>query len=61
MIISRIIGGLGNQLFQYAAGRALAIKHNTELKLDINSFTTYKLHNYSLQHFNIKQNFVLKH
>lgn len=35
MIIVKIMGGLGNQLFQYAAGRALAARHNTELKLDI--------------------------
>jgi hypothetical protein len=34
MIISKIYGGLGNQLFQYAFGRYLAIKNNTELKLD---------------------------
>ena len=29
------MGGLGNQLFQYATGRALALKHQTELKLDL--------------------------
>lgn len=34
MIISKLYGGLGNQLFQYAFGRYLAIKNNTELKLD---------------------------
>ncbi len=34
MIISKIYGGLGNQLFQYAFGRYLSIKNNTELKLD---------------------------
>jgi hypothetical protein len=34
MIISKIYGGLGNQLFQYAFGRHLSIKNNTELKLD---------------------------
>jgi hypothetical protein len=58
MVITQIIGGLGNQLFQYAAGRALAQKYNTEFKLDINRFETYKLHDYSLQHFNIVQNFA---
>ena len=25
MIVSRLIGGLGNQMFQYATGRALAL------------------------------------
>jgi hypothetical protein len=35
MIISRLIGGLGNQMFQYAAGRRLAEMHGTILKLDL--------------------------
>ncbi len=34
MIIVRLDGGLGNQLFQYATGRALAMRHGTELVLD---------------------------
>ena len=34
MIIVKLIGGLGNQMFQYAAGCALANLHKTELKLD---------------------------
>ena len=34
MIISRLQGGMGNQMFQYALGRALAIKNNTTLGLD---------------------------
>jgi Glycosyl transferase family 11 len=29
------MGGLGNQMFQYATGRALAIRHGTELVLDL--------------------------
>lgn len=53
MIIVKLIGGLGNQLFQYAAGRRLAQVHNVPLKLDISGFETYKLHKYSLQHFNL--------
>lgn len=34
MIVSKIRGGLGNQLFEYAAGRCLADMHNTSLLLD---------------------------
>jgi hypothetical protein len=34
MIISKIQGGLGNQMFQYAYGRSLANKNNTKLYLD---------------------------
>lgn len=35
MIIVKIKGGLGNQLFQYAAGKSLAEKYNVALKLDL--------------------------
>ena len=38
MIILKIQGGLGNQMFQYAAGRNLSISLNTEIKLDITSY-----------------------
>lgn len=58
MIITRLIGGLGNQLFQYALGRHLADIHRTELKLDISGFQTYTLHKYSLGVFNIAENFA---
>lgn len=34
MICVRLEGGLGNQLFQYAAGRTLSVIHDTELLLD---------------------------
>ena len=34
MICVQLLGGLGNQMFQYACGRALAYKHQTELLLD---------------------------
>jgi hypothetical protein len=35
MIISKIQGGLGNQMFQYAYGKHLSNKYNTNFKLDI--------------------------
>lgn len=38
MIVSKIQGGLGNQLFQYALGKMLSIKHNTPLYLDLSWF-----------------------
>lgn len=44
MIISNVIGGLGNQMFQYAAGKALALQHQTGLFLDTADFDGYSLH-----------------
>ena len=37
-IIIRIFGGLGNQLWQYAVGRALSLKYKKRLVLDISYF-----------------------
>lgn len=44
MIVSRIVGGLGNQMFQYAAGRALSLERGKPLCLDISQFADYELH-----------------
>ena len=38
MIITKLIGGLGNQMFQYAAGRRASVVNKTELKLDITEY-----------------------
>ncbi|MES2315491.1 MAG: alpha-1,2-fucosyltransferase [Patescibacteria group bacterium] len=35
MIIVRLGGGMGNQMFQYAVGRALSVKKNVALGLDL--------------------------
>lgn len=53
MIIVKLVGGLGNQLFQYASARHLAQINKTDLKLDLSEFQTYGLHRYSLNHLNI--------
>ncbi len=34
MIIVQLLGGMGNQMFQYALGKHLSIKNNAALKLD---------------------------
>ena len=44
VIISNLIGGLGNQMFQYAAGRSLSLSLDTRLFLDISGFNNYGLH-----------------
>ncbi len=53
MIITRLRGGLGNQLFQYAAGRALAEHHKVPLKLDLYTYTKHPYRKFELHRFNI--------
>lgn len=55
MIIVRLSGGLGNQMFQYALGRALALQHKTDFKLDLSTYdTSRKERKYMLDAFDIK-------
>lgn len=58
MIISRIWAGLGNQLFQYAAGKSLAAFHNVDFKIDRRwygmSIPGDTPRRYELEHFNLK-------
>ena len=60
MIIIQLIGGLGNQMFQYALGRHLAIINNTFLKLDLTHLeerphnNNYTFRNYELDKFNLQ-------
>ena len=58
MVVTKLIGGLGNQMFQYAAGRRLAHVLGVELKLDITGFEHYPPRKYYLENFNIKENFA---
>jgi hypothetical protein len=44
MIIARMTGGLGNQMFQYAAVLCLAEMHRTETRFDLTWFDAYHLH-----------------
>jgi hypothetical protein len=53
MIVVRIIGGLGNQMFQYAAGRALATKYNVPLKVDLRWMRGYRHRDFLLDKFPI--------
>jgi len=61
MIIIKLIGGLGNQMFQYSLGRCLSEKLNCDLKLDINSYSNQcglTPRNYELGVFKIKECFA---
>ncbi len=58
MIVVKLIGGLGNQLFQYAFGRSVSLHHKTDLFLDIsdlqNKDLSHTYRNYSLNKFYVK-------
>jgi hypothetical protein len=58
LIIVNLKGGLGNQLFQYAAARMLSVHHKTSLKLDTSHFEIAKLRTYCLKYFCIQENFA---
>lgn len=58
MIISHILGGMGNQMFQYAAGRCLAYLNKTRLKLDARGFDEYKLRDFDLLSMHIDSHFA---
>ena len=56
MIISRIHGGLGNQLFQYAVAKSLSLKFGLTFKLDLSPMHNYgpDIHrNFDLEEFTL--------
>lgn len=64
MIISNIDGGLGNQLFEYAAAKQIAVNMATTLKLDISNLEKFdkdKTHRkYELSKLNISAEIATK-
>lgn len=53
MILMTLIGGLGNQMFQYAAGRSLALATGQDLVLDRRHYRRAREHGYGLDVFRL--------
>ncbi len=53
MIIVRFKGGLGNQFFQYAAGRALAARHGVSLRFDARWYAVPEHHLTAVRTFDL--------
>lgn len=48
MIVVKVFGGLGNQMFQYAAARQVAVRLGTEVALDLRWFDTQTHRSFAL-------------
>lgn len=53
VIVVLLVGGLGNQMFQYAAARALALRASATLVLDLSWFRTQSKQRFGLDEFAI--------
>lgn len=53
MIIVKLMGGLGNQMFQYALGRSLSARYETDLLLDTGEYDRTNHRVYALDKFAI--------
>ena len=58
LVVVRLSGGLGNQLFQYAAGRALSVKHNVPLYIDKAFYLNSPNRIFMLNSFNVVESVV---
>lgn len=52
-LVIRVVGGLGNQMFQYATALALAVRANRSLLIDARVFERYTLHKYGLDAWSV--------
>lgn len=58
MIVVALQGGIGNQMFQYAAGKSLAFHLNDNVVYDISAYKYDKYRQFDLSGFNLNLNFL---
>jgi hypothetical protein len=64
MVVVKLMGGLGNQMFQYAFAKKLALKNNTSLKIDLSFLLdrspreNFVFRDYDLDIFNLEVDFI---
>src|SRR5690348_5476840 len=62
LVVIRLMGGLGNQLFQYAAARRLAHVTQSDLLLDLSALDNFETpRSYALKNFQIKAEVLRRH
>jgi hypothetical protein len=54
VIVVKLFGGLGNQMFQYAAARRLALMNETEVALDLRWFSTQQMRDLALDRLSVR-------
>jgi len=59
MIVVKLQGGMGNQMFQYAVAKSLSIKYNIPFFMDRNYIDKFDWRNYDLDLFNVDENFII--
>ena len=57
-VVSRLLGGMGNQMFEYAFARALSLRNGMELYLDACALDPKRHTRFSLGAFNVGAPFV---
>lgn len=60
MFVFQLMGGVGNQLFQYAAARALSLKRNIPFKVEFDDPYKFVKRSYNLDFFNLSVEFATK-
>jgi hypothetical protein len=58
IVVTKLMGGLGNQMFQYAAARALALRDGAEVRIDTRSYRPLGSRRYELDVYPIRCSFV---